>query len=319
YMTELLELRPGDRVLEIGTGSGYQAAVLAKITPKVFSMEILCSLERTARATLDRLGFGNVRTRCADGYKGWPEEAPFDAIILTAAPPRVPRPLLDQLAEGGRLVAPVGNRSQDLVRIRKVKGKLKEEKLLPVIFVPMTGEARKKTPAAGVAPERKPDVDFVPTPHKVVREMLRLARVTAADTVYDLGCGDGRILITAAGTVGARGRGFEIDHFMAEEARLNAEKAKVGHLVTIEERDIFTVDLSSASVVALYLLPEINVKLLPQLSRLRPGARVVSHDFGIEGYPPDAELTVPQYDGKVSKVYLWTAPLRRTTDYFAKD
>ncbi|MDQ7772740.1 MAG: protein-L-isoaspartate(D-aspartate) O-methyltransferase [Elusimicrobiales bacterium] len=156
YMTELLELKPGDKVLEIGTGSGYQAAVLAKLTPKVFSIEIICPLERTARAALDRLGFGTVRTRCADGYKGWPEEAPFDAIILTAAPPRVPRPLLDQLAEGGRLVAPVGGRSQDLVRIRRVKGKLKEEKLLPVIFVPMTGEALKKKPDGGVSPGRTP-------------------------------------------------------------------------------------------------------------------------------------------------------------------
>ncbi len=156
YMTELLELRPGDKVLEIGTGSGYQAAVLARLTPKVFSIEIICPLERAARAVLDRLGFGTVRTRCADGYKGWPQEAPFDAIILTAAPPRVPRPLLDQLAEGGRLVAPVGGRSQYLVRIRKVKGKLKEEKLLPVIFVPMTGGDQKKTPAAGVSPARTP-------------------------------------------------------------------------------------------------------------------------------------------------------------------
>ncbi len=190
---------------------------------------------------------------------------------------------------------------------------------LKVLAAALLAAAALSAAVAAGSPAREPDVDFVPTPHKVVREMLRLARVTAADTVYDLGCGDGRILITAAGTVGARGRGFELDPFMAEEARLNAEKAKVSHLVTIEERDIFTVDLSSASVVALYLLPEINVKLLPQLGRLRPGARVVSHDFGIEGYPPDAELTVPQYDGKVSKVYLWTAPLRKTTDYFAKD
>ncbi len=166
--------------------------------------------------------------------------------------------------------------------------------------------------------KRVPDVDYVPTPHKVVREMLRLARVTKTDVVYDLGCGDGRIVIAAA-AAGARAYGFELDPYMVEEAVLNVAKEKVGHLVTIEERDIFGLDLSSASVVTLYLLPEINVKLLPQLKRLKPGARIVSHDFGIEGYRPDAAITVPQDDGKVSKVYLWTAPLRKSTDYFLSD
>jgi SAM-dependent methyltransferase len=167
--------------------------------------------------------------------------------------------------------------------------------------------------------KRVPDVDYVPTPHKVVREMLRLARVTKTDVVYDLGCGDGRIVIAAAKAAGARAYGFELDPYMAEEAALNVTKEKVGHLVTIEERDIFGLDLSSASVVTLYLLPELNVKLLPQLGRLKPGARVVSHDFGIEGYRPDAAITVPQDDGKVSRVYLWTAPLRKSTDYAPSD
>jgi SAM-dependent methyltransferase len=166
--------------------------------------------------------------------------------------------------------------------------------------------------------KRVPDVDYVPTPHKVVREMLRLARVTKTDVLYDLGCGDGRIVIAAA-AAGARAYGFELDPYMVEEAALNVAKEKVGHLATIEERDIFGLDLSSASVVTLYLLPEINVKLLPQLKRLKPGARVVSHDFGIEGYRPDAAITVPQEDGKVSRVYLWTAPLRKSTYYFLSD
>lgn len=144
YMTEALELKPGDKVLEIGTGSGYQAAVLAKLTPKVFSMEIVCDLERQARARLDRLGFAAVKTRCADGYGGWPEEAPFDAIMLTAAPERLPRPLLKQLADGGRLVAPLGGYYQQLVRVRRKGKDFPEEALLPVAFVPMTGKARKK-------------------------------------------------------------------------------------------------------------------------------------------------------------------------------
>ncbi len=168
-------------------------------------------------------------------------------------------------------------------------------------------------------PARVPDVDFVPTPHKVVREILRLAKVRKDDVVYDLGCGDGRIVIAAARSAGARAVGFEIDPDLVEDARLNAEKEKVSHLVTIEERDIFTLDLSSATVVTLYLLPEINEKLVPQLMKLRPGARIVSHDFGIEGYRPDVTTTVYQYDGKVSSVHLWTAPLRKATDYFTLD
>jgi protein-L-isoaspartate(D-aspartate) O-methyltransferase len=145
YMTEALGLKPGDKVLEIGTGSGYQAAVLASITNKVFSVEIICELERSARETLVRLGYSSVRTVCADGYKGWPEEAPFDAIMVTAAPEHVPQPLLDQLKPGGRLVMPVGTRlSQELVLIRRTGTGFRKESLIPVIFVPMTGEAELK-------------------------------------------------------------------------------------------------------------------------------------------------------------------------------
>ncbi len=140
YMTEKLALAPGDKVLEIGTGSGYQAAVLASLGAEVYSVEIICALEREARERLARLGYAGVRTRCSDGWKGWPEEAPFKGIILTAAPDRIPSALTDQLAEGGRLIAPVGGRlGQDLVLVKKEKGRLKEERLLAVAFVPMTG------------------------------------------------------------------------------------------------------------------------------------------------------------------------------------
>lgn len=142
YMTQALGLKPGDKVLEIGTGSGYQAAVLSRLTSNVFSVEIVCELERAARRRLDRLGYSSVRTQCADGYNGWPQEAPFDAIMLTAAPEHVPQPLLDQLKVGGRLVMPVGAVfSQELILVRKTKTGLEKETLLPVAFVPMTGRA----------------------------------------------------------------------------------------------------------------------------------------------------------------------------------
>ena len=140
YMTQALDLEPGDRVLEIGTGSGYQAAVLAEIVQEVYTIEIVPVLARKAGALLSRLGYENVHVRTGNGYFGWPGEAPFDAIIVTAAPGHVPQALVDQLADGAVLVLPVGEENQELVRIRSgTAGEQAVERLLPVRFVPMTG------------------------------------------------------------------------------------------------------------------------------------------------------------------------------------
>jgi protein-L-isoaspartate(D-aspartate) O-methyltransferase len=144
FMTEALKLKPHDKVLEIGTGSGYQAAVLAEIADSVFTIEIIESLGKSADVRLKRLGYQNVVVRIGDGYQGWVEEAPFDAIMVTAAPDQVPQPLIDQLKVGGRLVIPVGVEEQELVRITKTNEGVTRENLLPVMFVPMTGEAEKK-------------------------------------------------------------------------------------------------------------------------------------------------------------------------------
>jgi protein-L-isoaspartate(D-aspartate) O-methyltransferase len=141
-MTELLGVGPGDRVFELGTGSGYQAAVLAELGVQVFSVEIVEPLGRQARATLDRLGYQEVATRVGDGYDGWPEEAPFDAIVVTAASDHIPPPLIRQLKPGGRLLIPVGNRyqTQKLVLLsRSPQGQVTTRELLPVTFVPLTG------------------------------------------------------------------------------------------------------------------------------------------------------------------------------------
>ena len=144
YMTEALELKPHDRVLEIGTGSGYQAAILAELVTEVYSIEIVEALAKEAEARLHRLGYSKVQVRAGDGYRGWPEAAPFDAIIVTAAPGHVPQPLIDQLREGGRMVLPLGAWEQDLVRLRRTREGIVREYLLPVRFVPMTGEVVKQ-------------------------------------------------------------------------------------------------------------------------------------------------------------------------------
>ncbi len=146
FMTEQLRLSNNDRVLEIGTGSGYQAAILAELAAEVYTIEIIEPLAKTAEATLQRLGYKNVHVKAGDGYKGWPERAPFDAVIVTCAPDHVPQPLIDQMKEGGRMIIPVGGGLgyQQLYLLEKKNGKLQRRAVLPVRFVPMTGEATKR-------------------------------------------------------------------------------------------------------------------------------------------------------------------------------
>jgi protein-L-isoaspartate(D-aspartate) O-methyltransferase len=140
YMTDLLAVSSQHRVLEIGTGSGYQAAVLAKLAKEVYTIEIIPELAREAAETLKELGFTNVQVREGDGFAGWPERAPFDRIIVTAAPAQVPQPLIDQLAAGGRLVIPVGERNdtQWMTVVEKTAGGVVQKKTIPVAFVPFT-------------------------------------------------------------------------------------------------------------------------------------------------------------------------------------
>jgi protein-L-isoaspartate(D-aspartate) O-methyltransferase len=144
FMTEALGLRGGETVLEVGTGSGYQAAVLSRIAARVFTIEIVPELAADARERLIRLGYANVTARAGDGYLGWPEEAPFDAIVVTAAAPRVPDPLKVQLKDGGRLVVPVGDESQELMVVTRRGATYTESRVLGVRFVPMTGRVRQR-------------------------------------------------------------------------------------------------------------------------------------------------------------------------------
>src|SRR5437899_123183 len=154
-MTEELRPQPIDRVLEIGTGSGYQAAVLAELVAEVNTIEIIEPLAKGAEETLKRIGYKNVHVRAGDGYKGWPEAAPFDGIIVTCAPDHIPKPLIEQLKEGGRMIVPVGEwYDQKLYLLRKNGGRLEQKAVLPVRFVPMT---RKRSRPVGRCPVAPPN------------------------------------------------------------------------------------------------------------------------------------------------------------------
>ncbi|HEU5075477.1 MAG TPA: methyltransferase domain-containing protein [Polyangiaceae bacterium] len=178
-----------------------------------------------------------------------------------------------------------------------------------IIAEALVAEEAEAAAATQAEREREPDVIYVPTPEPVVDRMLELAAVQEDDVVYDLGCGDGRIVITAAERYGVKAWGFDIDPVRVAEARENARVAGVEHLVTIEQKDIFTLDLSAASVVTLYLLPELNVRLIPQLEKLKPGSRVVSHDFGMEGVTPRAHETLNLGARDIHQIFLWHTPL----------
>ncbi len=161
-------------------------------------------------------------------------------------------------------------------------------------------------------PKRKPDVVYVPTPHDVVAKMLEMAEVKKDDLLYDLGCGDGRIVVAAAKKYGCRAVGYDINPKRVQEAKKKVRENGVGELVKIEEADIFTLDLSQANVITLYLLPKLNVRLIPQLSKLKPGSRIVSHDFDMKGIRPDEVVEFEsEKDGTHHQVYLWTVPLQK--------
>jgi len=186
----------------------------------------------------------------------------------------------------------------------------------------LRGQANEVTEYVGVAGELQAgsedfnegelDVIFVPTPQDVVDKMLELANVQKDDLVYDLGCGDGRIVVTAAKKYGCSAMGYDINPRRVKESLENIEKNNVKHLVRIERKDIFTLDLSKANVISLYLLPELNVRLIPQLEKLKDGSRIVSHDFDMVGVKPDKVVTLVSKEDKYEhNIYLWTTPLNK--------
>lgn len=158
---------------------------------------------------------------------------------------------------------------------------------------------------------RAPDVVYVGSPHDVVAKMLEIAQVKKEDLLYDPGCGDGRICVAAAAKYGCKALGFDLNPVRIRESLENIKRHGVEDLVRIERKDIFTVDFSEATVVTLYLLPWMNKKLVPQLQKMKPGTRIVAHDYAIEGYPPDKTITMTSKQDAVEHyIYLWTLPLK---------
>ena len=194
-----------------------------------------------------------------------------------------------------------------------------ETVLVPPVEAEATSSRLQSFPLASPGSEngktkpRIPDVNYGPSTDEAIDEMLGLARVTSSDLLYDLGCGDGRIVVTAARKCQCRAMGFDIDPQRVVESQENVRNNGLAHLVRIEERDIFEVDLSEADVVALYLLPNLNVRLIPQIAKMKPGARVVSQDFDMAGVIPDRAVQVYLPMREIYKTfYLWTVPLKLT-------
>lgn len=188
--------------------------------------------------------------------------------------------------------------------LRRTKNFLTISALLLWIVLPLRGDEPTFM--------RTPDVVYVGTPYDLVSAMLQLAQVKKDDLVVDLGCGDARMLVLAALKYGSHGIGYDIDPDMVRASRNNIEKNKVGNLVKIIQADIFTVDISKADVLPLYLLPEMNLKLLPQLDTLKPGSRLVMHNYDIEGIVPDRTVEViSNEDNSSHTLFLYTAPLKR--------
>jgi ubiquinone/menaquinone biosynthesis C-methylase UbiE len=188
---------------------------------------------------------------------------------------------------------------------------------LILVGLPSTAQAA-ATPVESSVLDKQPDVIYVPTPQSAVDRMLEMAKIQKGDLLYDLGCGDGRIVVTAAKRYGIKAVGYDIDPERIKESRENVRTNGVEHLVTIRQADIFTLDLRDANVVTLYLLPQLNVRLMPQLRLLKPGSRIVSHDFDMRGAEPNEveKVMVSYEDGDAVEhtIYKWIVPWKEQKD-----
>ncbi|UCD52867.1 MAG: class I SAM-dependent methyltransferase, partial [Phycisphaerales bacterium] len=326
----LTEAAGARHVVEIGTSNGYSGIwfclALRTTGGKLTTYEMDPDRAALARANFERAGVGRLVTLVeGDAHEAvdWLSE-PIDILHLDADKAGYVdylNKLLPLVRPGGLILAHnttnMGGGMQDYIEAVTTNPDL-ETKFIHTHDQGIGVTLKKRTLAdderIGKKAEKKrePDVVFVPTPQDVVERMLELANVKKNDLLYDLGCGDGRIVVTAAKKHGCKAIGYDVDPERIAESLENVEKNRVGGLVKIEQEDIFTLDLSKANVITLYLLPELNVRLIPQLEKLKPGSRIVSHDFSMEGVEPDEVVRMDsEEDSLEHSIYLWTTPLKK--------
>lgn len=328
----LVEAVNAQSVVEVGTSNGYSAIWIAMALQatggKLTTFENDADRADLARKNFNRAGVENIVTLVeGNNQQNIPQpNGSIDVLFINADKQGYPdyfEKLSTTVRPGGLILA--HNIGTENKAIQEYLETITTNKDLETVFHTQSGGLSitlKKLPQPQISPAkpelkeiREPDVIFVPTPQEVVDKMLEIVKVTKDDIVYDLGCGDGRIVVTAAKKYGCTAYGYDIDPKRVRESWENISKNDVGHLVTVEQKDIFTLDLSKADVVTLYLLPILNVKLIPQLKKLKPGSRIVSHDFDMEGVKPDQVVEIEDEDGySTHTIYFWTTPLKIIKD-----
>lgn len=319
-MLELAEVKKDDVVYDLGCGDGRIVVTAAKkYGAKGLGVDLDPERVKDSLKNVKEAEVGNlVKIQKGDVLKTDVSDATVVTLYLLPSVNRELKPILQKsLKPGARIVSHDFDMGEDWKPAKKetVTDKDGTEHTL-YLWKIEAGEEKKENKEAkkeDKKTDKEPDVIYVPTPQEVVDKMLEIAEVKKGDVVYDLGCGDGRIVVTAAKKFGVKATGFDVDPERIKESNENVKKAKVGKLVTIKKEDIFEQDLSPASVVTLYLLPELNVKLIPQLEKLKPGSRIVSHDFDMKGVKPKqvVKFTPPGDNQREHTIYLWTVPLEK--------
>jgi cyclopropane fatty-acyl-phospholipid synthase-like methyltransferase len=309
-MLELAQVKKGDLLYDLGCGDGRIVVSAAKkFGCKAVGYDIDPNRVRESRINVDANNLGNlVRIEQADVFRLDLSDANVVTLYLLPSLNKKLIPQLEKLRPGSRIVSHdfnmEGAKPDKVVKVYSEADK--RQHTVYLWTTPLNKELKYI---------RKPDILYVPTPPVVVDKMLEIAQVKKDDLLYDLGCGDGRIVIAAAKKYGCKAVGYDIDPNRVKQSRKNVDANKVGDLVEIKQADVFKLDLSDANVITLYLLPSLNVKLIPQLEKLRPGSRIVSHDFDMRGVKPDKVVKItPEGSYREHEVYLWTTPLKKEKD-----
>jgi predicted O-methyltransferase YrrM len=322
----LTEAVAAKNVVEVGTSNGYSAIwfalALRNTGGKLTTFEINARRASLARENFKRAGVDGLITLIeGDAHNEVAKiKEPIDILFLDADKEGYIdylNKLLPLVKPGGLILAHNITPGQaDPKYVEAITSNPDLESVLLNGGMAVTLKKCGTAVAPQVIPKPKklhdPDVGPVPTPQDVVEKMLEVAQVKKTDLVYDLGCGDGRIVVTAAKKYGCKAVGYDIEYDRVIESLENVKKNNVEDLVTIEQEDIFTLDLSKADVITLFLLPELNVRLIPQLEKLKPGSRIVSQEFDMEGVTPDKVVTIVSNEtGAPHLIYLWTTPLKK--------